>query len=390
MALLRLLGEASAWSFTQSARQVDIYRSSAPSLTHSQAHTQTPMPTEQVEHPLPLPSPVPSSDPSFCPAFLGVGVLHCSPLVVLDYLSDTQKKREYDEVRAAAATQPPASTPAHTLHTLSSLCGCADPLLCVVYDEIFDGSSTVYRVSTVTSVELHSYWTPSRLLIAARDLCLLGHAAMLSDGALLLCARSVAFASGGEPRAAYTRAHLHCGGFVMQALDNVGRTLPMNAVNDYEGAIAALISARLTRLTFVAHCDLRGSLPHALRSKLLHRQPLSIHRIRHACQSAQPSAALLEVHAQPYPLRTPPPLLRLPVALSPPPALPLYAVSACSVCACAAVCSRSFVCSLCTPRCRTSTAISGCRTGKEERSAITATEAGREERREGNEQTDSH
>ena len=97
-ALLRLLRDGdgcSAWSFSQSSRGVDIYRTTE----HVTRVTQT-------QHGQPSPST--SSPPaSFCPAFLGVGVLDCSPLVVLDFLSHTERKVEYDEVYTTHHTPHP-------------------------------------------------------------------------------------------------------------------------------------------------------------------------------------------------------------------------------------------------------------------------------------------
>ena len=152
-------------------------------------------------------------------------------------------------------------------------------------------SLTVHRRDAATAVELHSYWTPSRLLIAARDLCLLGHAAVLGDGCLALFARSVQFeGSGGggagcgegqttgAVRADYTRAQLHCGGFLVQALHE-GRTLPLDAAAEFDAAVERLSGATECRVTFVAHLDLRGHLPAPLRAKLLQRQPLQIRHL---------------------------------------------------------------------------------------------------------------
>ena len=182
---------------------------------------------------------------SFIPAFLGVGVVHCPPLGVLELLSASERKAEYDE--------------------------------------IFESALTVHRLDEVSAVERHSYWTPSRLLIAARDLCLLGHAAMLADGTLILFAKSVQFdEQGGQERRGWTRAQLHIGGFILQPLTSAAdqHSVPaLDAVRSYEAAVTALLAAPACRVTFVARCDLKGALPAALRKKLCERQPLIIHHI---------------------------------------------------------------------------------------------------------------
>ena len=182
---------------------------------------------------------------TFIPAFLGVGVVHSPPLAVLELLSASERKAEYDE--------------------------------------IFESALTVHRHDEVTAVERHSYWTPSRLLIAARDLCLLGHAAMLADGTIVLFAKSVHFdGAGGEVRPGWTRAQLHIGGFILQPLASAAdqrSVLPLEAAHSYEAAVSALLAAPACRLTFVARCDLKGALPAPLRKKLCERQPLMVHHI---------------------------------------------------------------------------------------------------------------
>ena len=196
---------------------------------------------------------------TFTPAFLGVGVVRCPPVGVLELLSASERKSEYDE--------------------------------------IFESARTVHRHDAVTAVERHSYWTPSRVLIAARDLCLLGHAAMLADGSLVLFAKSVHFdGSGGEERVGWTRARLHIGGFVLQPLTSAAdqRSMPaIDAVRCYEAAVTALLAAPACRVTFVARCDLKGGLPAPLRRKLCERQPLMIHHIDRllATQQAQADRA---------------------------------------------------------------------------------------------------
>ena len=148
----------------------------------------------------------------------------------------------------------------------------------------------VHRQSADTAVEVHRYWTPSRLIIAARDLCVLGHAAVLGDGSLVLGARSVRFRHpSAEEGSAHTRALLHCGGFVVQATE-AGRALPMDAAADYEAAVRALCAARECRLTFVARCDLRGAVPAPLRAKLLERQPMMLRHVRAIATRQQRSA----------------------------------------------------------------------------------------------------
>lgn len=199
-----------------------------------------------------------AADPfaTFIPAFLGVGVVHSPPLAVLELLSDSERK--------------------------------------VAYDEIFESALTVHRHDEVTAVERHSYWTPSRLLIAARDLCLLGHAAMLADGTLILYAKSVQFdEKGGEVRSGWTRAQLHIGGFILQPLTSAAdqrSTTTLDAVRSYEAAVAALLAAPACRLAFVARCDLKGSLPAPLRKKLCERQPLMIHHIDRLLSKRQAKA----------------------------------------------------------------------------------------------------
>ena len=193
---------------------------------------------------------------TFVPAFLGVGVVHSPPLAVLELLSNSERKMEYDE--------------------------------------IFESALTVHRHDDVTAVERHSYWTPSRLLIAARDLCLLGHAAMLADGTLILYAKSVQFDElGGEVRPGWTRAQVHIGGFIVQPLTSAANprsVVPLDAVRAYEAAVAALLAAPACRLTFVARCDLKGALPAPLRKKLCERQPLMIHHIDRVLNKRQARA----------------------------------------------------------------------------------------------------
>ena len=182
-----------------------------------------------------LPQDTASDAATVVPAFLGVGVVHCPPVAVLELLSASERKCEYDE--------------------------------------IFESALTVHRYDEVTAVERHTYWTPSRLIVAARDLCLLGHAAMLADGALILFARSVQFDEGdGAVRSGYTRAQLDIGGFILQPLTSAAdrRSVPqLDAVGAYESAVAALLAAPACRLTFVARCDLRGSLATPAQNKAL-------------------------------------------------------------------------------------------------------------------------
>ena len=186
-----------------------------------------------------------SSGVSFVPAFLGAGLVSSPPLSVLELLSASERKAEYDE--------------------------------------IFESALAVHRFDEVSAVERHSYWTPSRLLVAPRELLLLGHAAMLADGTLLLLAKSVHFdGPGGQERPGWTRAQLHIGGFLLQPLSSAAdqQSVPaLDAVRSYEAAVAALLAAPACRLTFVARCDLRGALPAPLRKKLSERQPLMIRHI---------------------------------------------------------------------------------------------------------------
>ena len=200
---------------------------------------------------------------TFIPAFLGVGVVRCSPVGVLELLSASERKVEYDE--------------------------------------IFESALTVYQHDEVTAVERHTYWTPSRLIIAARDLCLLGHAAMLADGSLILYAKSVQFdEKGGEVRSGWTRAQLHIGGFILQPLTSAAdqhSVVTLDAVQSYEAAVAALLTAPACRLTFVAQCDLKGALPAPLRKKLCERQPLMIHHIDRLV--SKPHERALRAHKQP-------------------------------------------------------------------------------------------
>ena len=193
---------------------------------------------------------------TFVPAFLGIGVVRCPPVAVLELLSASERKVEYDE--------------------------------------IFESALTVHRYDDVTAVERHTYWTPSRLIVAARDLCLLGHAAMLADGAVLLFAKSVRFdEGGGEVRAGWTRAQLDIGGFILQPLASATdrrSVTRLDAAGAYEQAVAALLAAPACLLTFVARCDLRGSLPAPLRNKLCERQPLMVHHIDRLLNKRQAQA----------------------------------------------------------------------------------------------------
>jgi hypothetical protein len=185
------------------------------------------------------------------PAFLGVcPLLRCCPLLLLELLTDSRRKWEYDE--------------------------------------IFESALPLHQHDAATAVELHAYWTPSRLLIAQRDLCLLGHAAMTADGSVVLAATSVDYRQpekqqqSGAERPGFRRAHLRVGGFVIQALQEDGsRPAAVEAAASSCSALqSAFASASRCRVAFMAQCDLRGSLPAVLHRKLCERQPMQLADIR--------------------------------------------------------------------------------------------------------------
>ena len=202
---------------------------------------------------------------SSVPAFLGVcGLLRCCPLLVLELLTDSGRKQEYDE--------------------------------------IFESALTLHRHDAGTAVELHAYWTPSRLIIAQRDLCLLGHAALTADGSVVLAATSVDFSQplqsgpSGAERPGFRRAQLHVGGFVIQALQDDGRSAAVTEAAaaaapgpEAAAAVAAFASASCCRVAFVAQCDLRGCLPAPLTHKLCERQPMQLADIRAIVNAEQQS-----------------------------------------------------------------------------------------------------
>jgi len=159
------------------------------------------------------------------------------------------------------------------------------------YDEIFDSARVLHQFDEYSQVEGWSFWTPSRIIVAARDFVLLAHGARLGDGSLCIIAKSIKFEnnsnnnlSGGE-RKGFLRGNVITGGFLVQPLIDQpynfsDETRPIEHFTPIGLNDLTVLSARRCRVLYLAQVDLKGSLPRQLQTQLFQRQPQQIHQMR--------------------------------------------------------------------------------------------------------------
>lgn len=188
-------------------------------------------------------------------AFLGVGDLAIPPMAAVELISQSEHKSEYDE--------------------------------------IFDSARVLHKYDATSQVEEWRYWTPSRLIVSARDFTLLASGGLLGDGSLCMTAKSIEFAHSdksldGAPKKGFLRANALTGGFLIQPLsddilptDEHSSPLDQFLALQHSGITPEMIlKARRCRILYLAQVDLKGTLPKQLQSTLFQRQPQQIHGMR--------------------------------------------------------------------------------------------------------------
>jgi len=161
-------------------------------------------------------------------AFAGQGIIDAPLIFVLELLMDTQQKSNYDS--------------------------------------IFDKAILLEHITDHIKVEHHLYWAPP--FVGKRDFVVQLHKSKLSDGSILLLAKSVTHPNCPEAQK-YVRGEIHMGGWLLTPLPPIDS--PSTAASPTTGR---------SYVTFVGSSDLKGSIPASIRRRLSVKQPSQIQAIK--------------------------------------------------------------------------------------------------------------